>query len=554
METSKKRTWVIGHRNPDTDSIVSSLAYAALKRALGLANCRAARAGNVNPQTEYILDRFGVEPPELVSDLIPRVEYYLRDDPKLLDASTPLWEALEAMIGGQVSAIPLVDGSGNYLSCLHYSAFARNILKKVNPRQKAIILTSLDHIIATSKAQPILAFGSAALFKARIVVAALETASFKAHLLSESPDNAIVLVGDREDVQRIAIEAGVRALVITNDNLPSRELKELAEERKVSILVSSYDTTSTSTLILYSTPVSTMADAEVKPARSGEYLRSIRSRLASAPSRSLPVVDDEGKAVGIISEGDLVSEPRIDVILVDHNELAQAVEGIEHYRIQEVIDHHRLSTFSTSYPITFINRPVGSTSTIVASMYREQRVPLAKDMASILLCGILSDTLVLRSATTTGSDREQAEYLANVADLDVAGLGQDILASAAKAGRMPVADIVRLDMKEYSSGGRTFSVSQVEISGPEGMESKSEAILGELKSLRSGGKSLFAALMVTDVIELSSTLYVDADRDFLGMIAYPRLAQGVYELKGVLSRKKQLMPELFDLVEKLSGK
>jgi manganese-dependent inorganic pyrophosphatase len=181
-------------------------------------------------------------------------------------------------------------------------------------------------------------------------------------------------------------------------------------------------------------------------------------------------------------------------------------------------------------------------------------VPLSKDMASILLCGILSDTLTLRSATTTDADREQAEYLANVADLDVAALGQDIIASAAKAGRMPVADIVRLDMKEYTSSGRSFSVSQVEISGPEGMESKADAILGELKALRSGNKSLFAALMVTDVIELSSTLYVDADRDFLAMIAYPRLAQGVYELKGVLSRKKQLMPELFDLVEKLGGK
>lgn len=554
MDTSKKRTWVIGHRNPDTDSIVSALAYAALKRAQGMSNCRAARAGNVNPQTEYILDRFGVEPPELVSDLIPRVEYYLGDEPRLLGATTPLWEALEAMNQAQASAMPLVDRDGRYHSCLHYSAFAQNILKKINPHKKAIIPTSLDHIIGTSKAQPLLVYEGSQMFKARIVVAALETESFRAHLYAENPENAIVLVGDREDVQRIAVEAGVRALIITNGALPPRQLKELAEARRVSLLVSSYDTSSTSTLILYSTPASTIADSDVKPARADEYLRSVRSRLATTSSRSLPVVDDDGKAVGVISEGDLISEPRIDIIMVDHNELPQAVEGIENYRILEVIDHHRLNTFSTSYPITFINRVVGSTSTIVTGMYREQHVPIPRQIAAVLLCGILSDTLTLRSATTTDTDREQAEYLANLADLDIAALGQEIISSASAAGRLPVADIIRLDLKEYSAHGQSFSVSQVEVAGQDDLGDKAEAILAELRSARVGAKALFSALMVTDVIELSSRLYLDAERDFLSLVAYPRLSQGVYELKGVLSRKKQLMPELFDLVEKSCGK
>jgi len=239
--------------------------------------------------------------------------------------------------------------------------------------------------------------------------------------------------------------------------------------------------------------------------------------------------------------------------MVDHNEFSQAVEGIENYRILEVIDHHRLGSFSTRYPITFINRVVGSTSTIVAGMFREQRVPLPKPVASILLCGILSDTLILKSATTTEVDREMAEYLANLADLEVEEIGRDIMGSASVVASRPAAEIIRLDLKEYKSSGKRLSVSQVEVSDTaEIMERRAEIAAG-LAALRREGDYYLSALMVTDITELTSLLLIDADKECLSLIGYPKAEAGVYVLKDILSRKKQLMPALFELVDKATA-
>ncbi|MDP3180129.1 MAG: DHH family phosphoesterase, partial [Spirochaetaceae bacterium] len=361
----EKTVYVIGHKNPDTDSVVSAAAYAALKRALGMAWARAARAGAVNPQTEYIFDRFGTELPEFLPDLVPKVDYYVSAGARSVLDTTPLWEALALMGEGDGSAIPIVDAQGRYVSLLHYGAFARNLVAKVNPRKKAVIPTSVGHLARTIKAQPLVTFDVDDFFKARIVVAALETSSFKAAIEAEPAECKVVLVGDREDVQRIAIEAGVRAMIVTNGNLLAKGLRELAEERRVSVLVSPYDTSSTALLVIYSTPVWTMGDAGVKPLLGSEWMRTARKAVAASPSRSVPVVDAAGRLTGLLTEGDLISDPKVEVIMVDHNEFGQAVEGIENYHILEVIDHHRLGSFSTKYPITFINRVVGSTSTMV---------------------------------------------------------------------------------------------------------------------------------------------------------------------------------------------
>ncbi|MBP7094743.1 MAG: putative manganese-dependent inorganic diphosphatase [Spirochaetia bacterium] len=546
-----RTTYVLGHRNPDTDSVVSAAAYAHLKRELGLARCVAARAGNLNPQTEYILERFGVEAPLFLPDLLPKVEHYLGEPPLSVHRGTPLWEALSMMGTSGQKALPIVDETGRYRSMLHYSAFAQNILRKINPRKKAVIPTSVGRLASTIKAQPVVLFDEEEIFRAHVLVAALETDSFKRHLDGEAKENAIVIVGDRVEVQRYAIESKVRALVITNGNLLDRELRELAERNRVSVLVSPYDTSSTSLLVIYSTPVETMGDSDIRPALRTDPLRRARELLAESPSRSIPVVDDEGRVVGLFSEGDLIREPNVELILVDHNELGQAIEGAENYRIVEVIDHHRLGSFSTKYPITFINRVVGSTSTIVALMYREHKVPIPKPVASILLGGILSDTLVLRSATTTETDRETAEYLANLADLDVETLGADIMTASSAAALKPAAEVVRMDLKEYELLERKFTVSQVEVASTVELLGRSDELFAELAASRKAGRHLFAALLATDVTELSSLLFLEADKDFHAQLRYPRVLPNVYELKDVLSRKKQLMPALFEAVEKL---
>lgn len=545
--------YVIGHKNPDTDSVVSAAAYAHLKRELGVERCVAARAGKMSPQAEYVFERFGVPFPVFIPDLVPKVEYYMGDDAIVVDSGTPLWDALSTMNESGQKALPIVDEDGAYRAMLHYSSFAQNILKKINPHKKAVIPTSVSRLQATIKAQPICAFRADEQFKARVLVAALETESFKRHLDAESTDTVIVIVGDRIDVQRYAIESRVRAMIVTNGALLSRELKELAEANGVSVLVSPYDTSSTSLLVIYSTPVETMGDESIRPVRRHETLRRAREAIADSPSRSVPVLDDDGRVVGLFDEGDLIREPNVSLILVDHNELGQAVDGAEHYRILEVIDHHRLGAFSTRYPITFINRVVGSTSTIVSSMYRDAKVPIPKAMASLLLAGILSDTLILKSATVTDVDREAAEYLSNIADLDVESYGRDIMSSASLVGKKPIKEIVRLDMKEYSAADRSFTVSQVEVHSPDEIMERSAEVSAELEAIREHGGHYFSALMVTDITELSSVLFVEGDRDFVSMLRFPRLDERTFELKDVLSRKKQLVPLLIELTEKALG-
>jgi manganese-dependent inorganic pyrophosphatase len=212
----KRKTYVIGHRNPDTDSIVSAVAYADLKSQQGLERCFPARAGKLTPQTEYILERFNVPIPEYIPDLVPKVGYFLCKEPVTVDESTSLWDALEIMDRANLKILPVVDKEGCYKSVLNYNAFARNITRKINPHRKAIIPTSIPLLLNTLNAQPVVVFGGDKVVKSRILVAGSSFESFKQHLESEIPANALVLTGDREEVQRYSIECGVRAVVITN--------------------------------------------------------------------------------------------------------------------------------------------------------------------------------------------------------------------------------------------------------------------------------------------------------------------------------------------------
>ncbi|QQO09239.1 putative manganese-dependent inorganic diphosphatase [Breznakiella homolactica] len=546
----EKRIFVIGHRNPDTDSVVSAAAYARLKQALGMANCSAARAGKINPQTEYIFDRFKVPVPEFIPDLIPRVEYYLSDTPVTVPEGVSLWEALEKMQQDSLKVLPIINGDGTYRGMLHYNAFARYILHKINPHKKSGIPTSINLLVNTLRAQPITAFDTEEVKKSHIMVAALADDSFKKHLEAEMPENAMVIVGDRVDIQKYCIERKVRALVITNGNTLDKELTALAEKNRVSVMISPFDTSSTSLLIIYSTPVGSMGDNSAPMIHLNDTIRKIREPLSKAPSRCLPVGDDDGRFAGVIFEADLLKEPNIEIIMVDHNEPSQAVEGIEHYKILEVIDHHRLGNLSTRYPITFINKVVGATATIITGLYRELRIPLDRPTASILLCGILADTLVLQSATVTDEDHEAAEYLASITGLEIKTLGQELLTIASKINARPAAELIHMDMKQYAEQGAEFTVSQIETDTPDDLVARKDEILAELESARKSRQRLFSALMVTDVTELTSLLFIEGKKSFISRISFPKMEEGVYILKDIVSRKKQLLPLLSELAEK----
>jgi len=544
----RKKIYVIGHRNPDTDSVVSAAAYARLKQLQGHDNCVAARAGKINRPTEYIFERFGVPLPRFLPDLIPKAEHYIYETPNTVNENDSLWNALELLQTIDSKVLPIVDEGGIYKSMFHYKSFAQYIITNINPRKKSAFPLSLDHLALTIHAQPLTLFNGDEIRKSPIVVAASYTADFKRNIETEGVENALVIVGDRWDIQKSCIELGVRALILSNGTTLSKELVDLAEEKKVTVLISPFDTSSTAMLIIYSVAVGKLGDDSVPLCRLQDPVRSFRQSLSKAPSRHLPVADAEGRVVGVIFEGDLAKEPNVEVIMVDHNEPSQAIEGIENYKILEVIDHHRLGNLSTSYPITFINRVVGATCTIITNLYREQKFPLERGIASILLCGILTDTLMLKSATTTDTDIEAAEYLSSITGLDIQTLASDLLAAANKVISMPAPELITQDAKEYTDRGMSFTVSQIEMDNNHILLDRKDEILAALEKTRSGGNHLFAALLVTDVTMLDSLLFVVGDKTFTNLITFPVEDQGIYELKGVVSRKKQLMPLLTELV------
>jgi len=546
-----KKVYVIGHKNPDTDSIVSAIAYAELKHSLGETNVFPARGGKVNLQTEYILDRFNIPHPEFLSDLIPRVRNHMSEEPVTLPIDTPLWEAMQVLTSNKFRMIPLVDRDNRYVSTLHYNTFAENLLKKIDPQKNSIISTSEAHLLKTLKAQQVVTVDNEDIFSAQIVVAASEIDTLREYIDVMPARNSIVIVGDRQDIQKYVIEKGVRILVVTANRMVTREMKDLAAKNGVALMITPFNTASTSWLVLHSIPVKHVGDTTLKPINADEYIRNIRERFSDSASRSLPVVDEYMNVKGVLSQSDLMKEPNVGVILVDHNELSQGIDGIKNIRILEIIDHHRLGNPSTSYPINFINRPVGSTSTIIANLYRDFRVPVKKEIASILLGGILSDTLVLRSSTTTAVDRDTAEFLSHITDLNIDDFGREIVSASSLISRKPVDEIISMDMKNYSEGSHSFTVSQVEVNDPGEIMERAESILSHLADLAEQKSYLFCSLLVTDLSRFSSYFFIEGEEAFIKKIEYPKYADHIFLLKDVLSRKKQLMPYISDIIKRI---
>lgn len=545
----KKTVYIFGHKNPDTDSIVSATAYARLKQLQGFDNYRAARAGHFNPQTDYIFKKFKVQSPKYISSLTPRVEYYMEDECKVVEEDKSVWAAIAQMDTAHLRALPVVDKEGKYKALLHYSAFAQQLLTILNPENQVSIATSIDLIVKTMNAQPLIVHNKDEIFKSTILVGAASDETFSKMLDEHKSENIIVITSDREKIYEACIERKVKLLIITSGYMLSKELKDKAQKNGVSVIMSPYTTSDTVMMIAYSTPVSFMSDPEIKPVRPEDSISKIRQVLQDSPIRRLPVVDANNKVIGIISEHDLTNEPNIEIILVDHNELSQAVEGIENYKIQEVIDHHRIGPLSTTYPITFINKPIGSTSTLIATLYLEQKVPIPKDIASLLLCGILSDTLILQSTTTTEIDKQTAEYLSNITDLDIQTLGKEILTAGSRIKGRTASEVIHQDMKEYREEKATYTVSQIEVGNLKEILDRKKEFLSELEIERRSNKAIFAALLVTDITQLSSILLMSTDENFKPFVTFPSLETDIYFLKDVVSRKKQLIPLITEQVE-----
>lgn len=541
----ENNTYVIGHRNPDTDSICSAVAYAELCRLQGRAGVRAARAGNLNRQTEFVLETLKQKPPALLADVFPRVRDAMVTEPVTIGEEASLFEAMQVMRRRDIRLLPVVDRDHRPKGAMILKRLPENIFLPEEGARIRQVFTSLQSISSCLQAREVNLFDPNRVETLELFVGAMAAPTFQKRLESAEPARAIVLTGDRAKVQSIAVELGVRLLIVTGGHAVSQEIRKAAAAKGVSILISPYDTATSALLTRLSTPVGHLATTDMPQVGPDERLTSLSSMLTRGGLPGVLVLDSEGKLCGVATKTNLLQPSAIKLILVDHNELSQAVPGADQVDILEIIDHHRLGNFHTEMPIRFINQPLGSTCSVIATLYQEAGFEPDPRTAGLMLAGLLSDTVLLKSPTTTDRDRELADWLAQRADLEAEEFGREMFRSGSTlAEYRSTRDLLLADFKEYETGQHRFGLGQIEVVSYAEFHDRLAECAEELASLRKDQSLDLAGLLVSDIVEQNSQLLISGDPALVGLIGYPEIDRGLYDLKGVLSRKKQLVPHL----------
>ena len=539
--------YVVGHKNPDTDSICAAMCYAKLKQISGNPQTIAARAGHINPQTEFVLTYLKIAAAIFISDVTPKVEHAMTDEVIFYHKETSLKEILQKMEEVNIRQIPIVDDEQRYWGMVSLFNIAHEFCREANPQGSRKIFTSIKHLQQAIEGELICANPNEEAYQGVFIVGAMEEVSFKQVLATIDPKMCLVITGDRDNIQQAAIEHGVRTLIVTGGFAVSSEISQKANAGKVNLLISPYDTATTVGLVRLSTPAYSVIKGDESYLLSDEYLIEARQKILTADNRGMVVLDDQQQLVGIITRADLLRFSKTKLILVDHNEISQAVDGAEQAEIMEIIDHHRLANPQTLQPIMFINQPVGSSCTLVAKIYFEMSVEIDHNTAVLLLSGIISDTLNLKSPTTTILDKQMLEKLNQTAKLDLPEYSSQLLAAGASLkGREP-REIILNDFKEYNIGRISLGIGQLEVVGFTEFDKVKPQILEQLRNIRQNRGFHFTSLMVTDIATSRSLLVFDGDRTLSRRIGYPIIEPHVIELKGVLSRKKQLLPHLLSV-------
>jgi manganese-dependent inorganic pyrophosphatase len=364
---------------------------------------------------------------------------------------------------------------------------------------------------------------------------------------------SIIIVGDRRDVQHRSIELGIRALVITSNIDVDEETIALARAKGVSLIMSPYDSATTAWVVRTASSIERVIDRNVVTVDPDERIADVRKKF-SVTNHAVLVTNDDGVLTGILTKSDIFKPVQTRLVLVDHNELTQAVPGADEVTITEIIDHHRLAPMATQQPIFFLNDPVGSTCTIVADLFRRHNLKPSADLAGLMMSGLISDTLLLQSPTSTQKDAETLAWLESHADIKAKALAELIFSSGSVILANPPAKVVRSDFKIYDEENIRFAVSQVEELGFDNFWAHAKEITAALAELRDTEKLLFAALLITDINTQNSLLVVKGDADFIRKISYAHVEQDeIFDLPGVVSRKKQLIPYLTGLLREMRG-
>ena len=545
---------VIGHRNPDTDAICSAIGYAEFKRRTGMPEAVAARCGETNERIDFVLRTFNTPPPRFIADVSPKVADVMQHNVVSVGPHTSVVEALAVMEEKNLRMLPVLNDQRNCLGLLSVfkaSKFFFPSLNRIFDSRR--VLASLRSLCRVLQGTMLCAFDPEREDDLILMVATLKPTSFAARLPQYPHEKLAVIVGDREDIQRLAVQGRVRVVIVTGGLRVSEEIQALAQSHEVSLIVSPHDSATTAMLCRAAIAVEHLLHQNFQSFHAEDRLADIQRRAVDSQQQAFPVLDLDERVVGVITKSCFLQKTNRRLILVDHNELSQAVSGANEVEIIEIIDHHRIGAFSTQQPILFRNEPVGSTSTIVADCFKRHGVELPPNIAGLLLAGLVSDTLNLTSPTTTARDVEILPWLEALSNTNAREFTEKLFDSGSVLVSKPAHQAITTDCKEYVEGSRRFSVAQIEEIGFDHFHKRKVEVRNALEKYRADNRYDFSVLLVTDVVLQTSLLLVAGNTRLRDEIQYPEPEAGIFELDGIVSRKKQLLPYLTHMLTRLDG-
>lgn len=546
-EVNENKIYVVGHKNPDTDSICSAIAYAALKKELTGKHYVARRAGRLNEETQYVLEYFGVEVPKLLSDLRVQVRDVDLRRAENLNGSVSIKTAWAQMKELNIKTLPI--GRNNKLEGLiTVGDIARSYMDVYDSNILARSKTQYRNIASTIDGKIISGNEHSYVSKGKVAIAASSR-----QLMSDFVDeDDLVILGDRIEAQQLAIDINVSCMVVCGDARIPNEILKQAKEKEIVVIASPHDTFTVARLINQSIPVRHfMTKDELITFYPKDYVDDVKEVMARKKYRDFPVVDINGDFQGFISRRRLLNCRKKQVILVDHNEESQAVDGIEQADVLEIIDHHRLNSIQTIGPVVFRNQPVGCTATIIYQMYQEYNKPVNPVIAGLLCSAIISDTLLFRSPTCTLLDEDAAKELAEIAGINMEELAQAMFKAGSNLQGKSAEEICFLDFKQFTVNDTVFGVGQVNsMSAKELTEIKTQ-IESELDKIRQNHHLDMIFFMLTNIMTESSELLCvgpEAREKAISAFDLNGKSDTLY-LKGVVSRKKQLVPAIVEALQ-----
>ncbi len=528
--------YVTGHRNPDTDSIVSAMAYAALQNSLGNREYTAACLGRVNDETQAILDRFHFQAPQLLDNVFTQVRDLKYDTPPVLNTGVTISRAWGLMQSSKISAIPVVDEDGSLYGMLSAGDIASYDMSSVrNPHVNEVPLYNLLSVI---EGKLLNEAGQTVDSISGDVTIALPTS--RKNLLFSSKDS-IVICGNQPDMVKYAMELGVRCIIICQAEI-SEELRNMPTE--ACLISTPYDAYRTVHLICHSLPVSRICKREeLVSFHLDDYIDDVREVVLQSRFRCYPVLDENEKVVGTLSRFHLLRPRRKRVVLVDHNEKAQSVRGLDQAEILGIIDHHRLADIETGNPVYVRNEPVGSATSIVAEMYQDHGLMPSEKMAGMMAAAIISDTVMFKSPTCTQLDRDLAQRMARISNVSLEDLGKLVFSASSNENRS-ADELLKTDFKEFHIAGHDLAVSQITCVDSQNLLNRQEEFLKAMQELKDAKHYDMILLMLTDVLqEGTRLLYLGDEQTVQQAFNCKPVHQSVF-LPKVMSRKKQVIPAL----------